>query len=121
MSYEEEVVQLSQTSDAQQITLLNMLLEFPIGAKKVRLLSASMAPTQAGTVVHGRIGFSFQQSTGEDGSIDYVEGAARRYYPLVLNYPRIMHGPGKLYAAVLARTSATPDPFTFNVAYQVVV
>lgn len=120
MSYEEDVIQLSQTSDAQQITLLSMLLEFTIGHKKIRLLSASIAPTETTVALHCRMGYDFKQSNGNDGSIDLGSGTAKRYMPLVLNYPRVLQGPGNLYAAVLAQDSASPNPFTFNVAYQVV-
>lgn len=98
-----------------------MLLEFPIGNRKIKLISASVAPTEATVTLHARIGYSFNQSTGDDGSIDIVEGPIKRYYPLTLNYPRELQGPGKLYAAVLAADSASPNPFTFNVAYEVML
>jgi len=105
----------------EPVTGLNMVAEFTIGHREIRLESASVAPTQAGVVIHVRLGYDFKHGpTMKDGSIDFVSGAARRYRPVTLPYPRELLGPGKLYAAVLVETSGTANAFTFNVAYRVI-
>jgi len=106
----------------EPVTLLNMLAEIDIGHREIYLESASVAPTQAHKVIHARIGFGFKFGPGltETGSIDFVSGAARRYRPVVLPYPRGLQGPGQLYAAVLVEESGTGIPFSFNVAYRVI-
>lgn len=118
MSLATHLVQRSK--DIIDVAGLNMLGEFVIGSRLIELLSASVAPTQANGVIHVRIGYSYKQSSGVDGSIDMVTGLARRYRPVVLPYSREIQGPGTLYAAVLSEVSGIGNPFTFNVAYKVI-